>query len=363
MRHVIVLGLTLAALACGGYAQEGASPSAFARTIEALSEPGGFFDTDNLISNERSYLHVMGALQRERVAGGAYVGVGPDQNFSYIAAIQPRIAYIVDIRRDNMLLHLLFKALFELAPTRAEFLSLLLARTQPDDTAGWTEWSVEALVTHFDTASTRAGVRAPVDSALASFAVELTPEDWETIERFHGIFMRAGMALRFTTFGRAARSYYPTYRDLLLETTRDGERANYLASHDRYDIVRRLQLDDRIVPVVGDFAGTHALRAVARDVQDRGLAVSGFYVSNVEFYLFGDRTFDRFVENLRSLPITDRSVIVRSLFRNPYGGRHPEAVPGYYSTQLVQHVDDLLRATDSGELRSYFDLIRRYVPN
>ena len=74
----------------------------FAALVERLSESGGYFDTDNLISNESSYLHVMGALREIGVRGGAYIGVGPDQNFSYIARIRPSIAFIIDIRRDNL---------------------------------------------------------------------------------------------------------------------------------------------------------------------------------------------------------------------------------------------------------------------
>src|SRR3954463_6907619 len=82
-------------------------PPSFAQTIASLSERGGYFDTDNLISNESSYLQVMPDLERRSIRGGAYIGVGPDQNFSYIAQTRPAIAFIVDIRRDNLLLHLL----------------------------------------------------------------------------------------------------------------------------------------------------------------------------------------------------------------------------------------------------------------
>ena len=92
----------------------------FARLIERLSEPGGYFDTDNLISNETSYLHVMGKLREMGVTGGAYLGVGPGQNFSYIAQIRPNVAFLVDIRRDNLLQHLLYKALFELSDSRRQ---------------------------------------------------------------------------------------------------------------------------------------------------------------------------------------------------------------------------------------------------
>src|SRR5919109_3135190 len=59
--------------------------SAFARLIQRLSEPGGYFDSDNLISNETSYLHVLDRMREFGAQGGVYVGVGPDQNFSYIA--------------------------------------------------------------------------------------------------------------------------------------------------------------------------------------------------------------------------------------------------------------------------------------
>src|SRR5439155_2674881 len=63
------------------------APTSFASRIAQLSEPGGYFDADNLISNEKSYLQEMSALGDARLAGGAYIGVGPYQNFSYIAQL------------------------------------------------------------------------------------------------------------------------------------------------------------------------------------------------------------------------------------------------------------------------------------
>src|SRR5262245_29283484 len=101
MRFLLLPTLVGALLLAGGRAQ---APSGFAGQIASLSEPAGYFDTDNLISNERSYLEVLPDLKKLGVKGGAYIGVGPDQNFSYIAAVRPDIAFIVDVRRDNMLL-------------------------------------------------------------------------------------------------------------------------------------------------------------------------------------------------------------------------------------------------------------------
>src|SRR4051812_37516150 len=81
------------------YGVTGAQPTTFAAQIERLSEAPGEFDTDNLISNEAAYLDVIPALMASGIAGGAYVGVGPDQNFSYITRIRPSVAFIIDVRR------------------------------------------------------------------------------------------------------------------------------------------------------------------------------------------------------------------------------------------------------------------------
>src|SRR5438874_8812962 len=103
----------------------------FARYVEQWSEPEGYFDSDNFISNETSYLHVVGDLHQRVKPGGIYLGVGPDQNFSYIVHTHPMLAIVTDIRRQNMLQHLLFKALFAMASNRVEYLSLLFSRQTP----------------------------------------------------------------------------------------------------------------------------------------------------------------------------------------------------------------------------------------
>jgi len=83
---------------------------------------------DDTISNERTYLDVAPTLAKRAVAARVYVGVGPEQNFTYIAIARPSVAFIVDYRRDNFLLHVAYRALFEIADTRLSFLCMLLAR-------------------------------------------------------------------------------------------------------------------------------------------------------------------------------------------------------------------------------------------
>jgi hypothetical protein len=186
--------------------------------------------------------------------------------------------------------------------------------------------------------------------------VALTAADLATIARFHQAFVDAGLGLRFTSTGRAPRAYYPTLRQLVQERDREGNQASYLAREADFQFVKALQARDLVVPVVGNLAGPHALAAVGRYVRQRGERVSVFYTSNVEDYLLRDGSFAAYARTVAALPRDRRSVIVRSYFggfREP----HPDAVPGYFSTQLVQTMDAFAAGAAGGGYASYRELV------
>jgi hypothetical protein len=262
---------------------------------------------------------VIPALISGGVSGGAYIGVGPDQNFSYIARVRPAVAYILDIRRDNLLLHLLFKALFAHAPNRVTYLSLLTGRSPPPDAGAWTDASVDRLVRYVDEAPVPSvesvnALRTDLDRTIRGFGVALSAADFATIARFHYAFVDRGLALQFNSHGRPPRPHYPTLRDLLLATDAGGRMWHYLAAESDFQFVRRLQARDLVVPVVGDVSGPHALRAIGRTIEGRGEHVSAFYISNVESYLYRDGAYRRFIANLNMLPRDAWSVMIRSVF-------------------------------------------------
>ncbi len=235
------------------------SDSAFAQLSASLSEPPGFFDTDNLISNEDAYLHPVGTLKRIGVTGGAYVGVGPDQNFSYIAAIHPHIAFLIDIRRDNLLEHLLFKAIFAQSRNRLEYLCLLFGKRAPTDTTGWGARDGAALLAYIDAAPSNstgaADIQSKVIAGVRKLAMPLSIVDLATIARFHSTFIAQGPALRFNTLGRPPASYDPDYRRLLLETDRTGRQSNFLAHEADFQVVKSLEGRNLVIPVVGKSRG------------------------------------------------------------------------------------------------------------
>jgi hypothetical protein len=357
--RMIFVGLLAGWLASDDLAPRGRAEAqgSFAAQITALSEPGGYFDTDNLISNEGTYLHVLPDLRRGNVRGGAYVGVGPDQNFSYIAAIRPSVAVILDIRRDNLLLHLLFKSIFAMSRTRVEYLALLFGRDVPEAPAAWQQRSIEEIAAYIDATKVPGrpaldARRAKIAAELKSFGVALSPADLATIDRFHRRFEEAGLGLLFQSAGRAPQPYNPTYRQLLLETDGAGRQGNFLATEDAFQFLKSLQARDLVIPVVGDFSGPKALAAIGRFLGDRNERVSAFYASNVEFYLFRNGAFPRFMANLGQLPRAQNAVIIRSVFNRPGSS-------GYASISLTQPLGELIDGFAKGKYRDYRELIEK----
>jgi len=320
----------------------------FARLVTELSEPDSDFITDNYVSNETSYLQVAQTLERRTEHDGVYIGVGPEQNFTYIGLTEPALAFIVDIRRANLVLHLLYKSLFELAESREQFLALLFSRPFPHPPSS-PETPIHRLLA-------RVRERPPSEAAFATthaaileritrvHGIELSPADRKQLERTERAFFERQLELAFELKHHSSRRY-PTFAELVAATDANGDARGFLGSEDAYARVARLQRENRIVPIVGDFAGNHALLGIAREVRRRGLTTSVFYVSNVEQYLLGDaQTWQRWLRNLRELPADAQTLLVRAYLDQ--GRRHPAQHPGQRTATVVQQ---LARSLERGQ--------------
>ncbi len=323
--RVLVAALLLLPLAAAQYRSRpptALSDAEFWNVFTTMSEPGGSFVSENFVSNEVSFQEVIPTLQQSLTAGGAYLGVGPEQNFTYIANLRPRLAVIFDIRRQNAMQHLMYKALFELSPTRAEFVARLFSR--PAVALLGPDVKVEAL---FDSASRSAPndsvYRANRDAILRTLTQKhgfaLSPDDVATIEHVYDVFCTAGPEVSYGTRSTGpwmGRAGYPTYGELQSATNADSVQMAFLATEENYRVVRDLELQNLIVPVVGDFAGPGAIRAVGAYLREQGLTVTAFYVSNVEQYLFRQTgAAEAFYGNVASLPIDTTSTFIRSVPR------------------------------------------------
>lgn len=291
-----------------------------------MSEPGGNFVSENFVSNETSYQHVIPTLQRTITKDGVYLGVGPEQNFTYIANLRPRMAVIIDIRRQNAMQHLMFKALFELSSTRAEFISRLFARPLPklDEHASAQALFDSAEVTLRSTDDFRATYRDIINTLTRSHHFALSKEDIATIDHVYRVFVEAGPDVNYgyrSGTGMSLPSMYPTFASLQEETNRDSVPMAFLATEANYQAVRDLERRNLVIPVVGDFGGPRAIRAVGDWLRRHDLTVTTFYLSNVEQYLFrsGDAAA-RFYGNVASLPIDTTSTFIRSVPGTGFGG-------------------------------------------
>lgn len=332
--------------------------------IQNLSEEDGFFRSDNFTSNETSYLQVVGKLREMGISRGAYIGVGPEQNFTYIAKVRPDIAFIVDIRRQAMLQHLLYKALFHLSENRADFLARLLSRTLPADAPAGrgASASIEGLLEYFGAAPAprevfAANLARVQEVIQKDFLMPLSGRDQDRLEYVYAAFHQAGLEIAFRFDGSGFRggfSRFPNLKDLILQPDPDGNLGNFLASEEDYQFVRLLHLSNRIIPVVGDFAGPRALASVGDYLKENGYRVRAFYTSNVEQFLFQYGTFEAFVENVRKLPIDGDSVFIRAATRSQ---GHPAHIPGHRSTTLLQRIAVFLKDFDGDAYPNYWSLV------
>jgi hypothetical protein len=340
------------------------SDAEFWRLSTELSEPGGYFRSENLVSNEHTFQYVIPSLGRVVAPGGVYLGVAPDQNFTYILATRPRMAFILDIRRGNLLQHLLYKALIELSADRAEFLSRLLSKPRPDGLTAAS--SVTDLFGAYARVATseelyRATLRAVEAHLVKKRGFPLSTTDLDQIETIFFAFFWEGPSLRYSTapmgIGARATLSFPTYEELMVQTDWDGTPRGYLAAEEAYRTLRTFQERNLLVPVVGNFAGAKALRQIGRYVRERGAVVSAFYVSNVEQYLYQDGLFAPWAENIATLPIDRQSTFIRSVsIRFGYDGTMlgPDG-----RASALQPIGGFLDDFRAGRLRSYYDLNQR----
>jgi hypothetical protein len=318
-------------------------------TLETdISEPGGYFRIeDNYTSNEMEIGQLYAMLRDAHVSGDVYMGVGPEQNFTYIAAIRPKMAFIIDIRRQAIMQHLMFKAMFELANDRADFISVLFDKPRPAglDTSMSIQkiWEAYRTVASDSTLRTRNYARV-VDKLTKQHGFTFTTDESEKLKAVFDAFYYYGpsIATRGLSGGRGG-----DFTDLTgYSNDRTGQPRSFLSSEENYRFIKTLHEKNLIVPVSGDFAGPKAIRAISSYLKEHHGLVRAFYVSNVEQYLFGDRKDSLFYANVATLPIDSASIFIRPYsLRRTFGGAGP--------TQSLCPIGGFLIAVNAGRVPIY----------
>jgi hypothetical protein len=292
----------------------------FWNLFTTMSEESGTFPSENFVSNEKTYQFVIPALQRTLTPRGVYLGVGPEQNFTYIVNLKPRLAVILDIRRQNAMTHLMYKALFELSSSRAEFVSRLFSRPLSHalaESATADEIFAAVIAGPGKDSMFAATWTAMVQRLTVRHGFAMSADDLASMKHVFEVFFEAGPEISYAYHLGAPPSATPwlvTYAQLQSATNADGVNMAFLATEPNYRWLRSLETRNMVVPLVGDFAGPKAIRSVGEYLTQHGAVVTAFYVSNVEQYLFtGFGLEQRFYRSVQMLPIDSTSTFIRSL--------------------------------------------------
>jgi hypothetical protein len=290
------------------------SDSAFWNIISTFSENEQPFTT-YLVSNETFYPDLVRQLLVANVRPGAYIGVAPEQNYHYIAALRPRIAFVLDIRRQAVMQHLMFKSVFELSADRADFISLLFSKPRPDGiAANATAYQTYTAFWHIPTDTTRfwPNFMRIFNHLKVTHRFPLSANDSLLLHFTYSAFYVAGPNL-VSNGSSSNEGSASTFANLTSASDVTGTERSFLANEDGYQAVRQLHRNNLIIPVVGDFAGSHALRSIGNFLREHNVQLAAFYVSNVETYLNRDGRSGAFYGNVATIPYNETSVMVRGI--------------------------------------------------
>ncbi len=373
-RSRFAVGVTLfAAIAplASGVAQSRIPPRLSDKELWQLnadfSEPNGYFRSDNFLSNETGFQFVIPDLLQRIKPGGVYLGVGPEQNFTYIVALRPKIAFIFDIRRGNMIAHLMYKSLIETSSDRADFLSKLFSRPRPAglDTASTPQQLFQAYIAATaDSVLFAKNLAAIKEHLTKSHGFVLGDSDSKLLDYTYGAFFGGGPLITYTypNGGSGFGFGMPNYATLQQMTDSAGKNWAFLATETNYRWLKDFESKNLLVPVVGDFAGPKAIRAVAKYLEDHHAIASVFYTSNVEQYLFRqDDDWGKYYRNVATLPLDSTSTFIRSVGsgRGFFAGAAgtPFAQLGGRLPSKTSSMIELLKAFNEGRIQTYGDVI------
>jgi len=322
----------------------------FSTMIREMSENSGYFRGDSWVTNELTYLDVLETIEKHNIKGGVYLGVAPEQNFTYIAAIRPELVFLVDIRAQNKMQHLIFKILFEKARTRTEFLSLLFSMPLSGSGIPGEKSDVNEIVNYLEK---RPQSKQMFEENLSEIIFTLNRKyrfnltEWET-SNIEFVFEHFYTNHLNTTNGPWRRSY-PTLAEIFTDRDQRGKQLNIFNSRDDFLFVKDLHQKNRIIPLTGDYGNNDAMFKVAEYLKKYKLTVTAQYVSNVEQYLMNNsRNWDGWIKNIENLPYTDKTVFIRWLNWNYY---NQETRLQYYKT--------FLEYNKNGEYYRYYDLLTK----
>ena len=340
---------------------------AFWQLINDLSEPGGYFRSDNFLSNENAFQTVIPELKTTLRSGGVYLGVGPEQNFTYIVghAPQARVHHRHPPRQPGRAAALqgVRRRCRRPAPNSCPACSPGSARSISRPTRRSRRCSPRSPAAAPSADLFKENLQAARDRLVRDHKFTLSADDLKTLEYVYSAFYRGGPDLNYSFSPSGAGAGFgvgfPSYADLMTETDGQGEQRSYLATEENFRILREYQRNNAIVPVVGDFGGDKALRAVGDYVRSHGATVTAFYTSNVEQYLFQEAyAWRKFLQNVATFPIDTKSTFIRSISNRGFPFTQFRRIsPSARASTALSPIHEVVKAFNGGQIHRYEDVV------
>jgi hypothetical protein len=194
--------------------------------------------------------------------------------------------------------------------------------------------------------STQAQVRSFLKNACP---LALSERDLRAIERIHLVFYARGLSIKYDFIP------VPTLGEFFVEKDLQGRMQNFLNDPEDFRYLKQIQEENRIIPIIGDFAGSHAFLELGRFLRGKNENVTVLYTSNVEQYLVRNMVWRDFIRNVNALPLDERAVFIREHWSNYMP--HPDEVPGYKFTQILQWAKPFLRDVPPSTSVSFWDIV------
>jgi hypothetical protein len=202
-------------------------------------------------------------------------------------------------------------------------------------------------------------LRAIKDRLIRDHRFRLTMEDEANLEYVFSAFFIGGPTLAYSRTNPPG--VMPSYQELMAEVDTQGEHQSYLATEENFAVMRQFESNNLLVPLVGDFAGPTAIRSVSDYLKEHNTAVTAFYTSNVEQYLFrSEDNWKKFYTNVSTLPLEARSVFIRAIVKTRAGQISPVPVirPGFSRLETALYpIADLIAAFNSELIHGYNDIV------
>lgn len=247
--------------ATGGNIQPDDALAADFRTMRPDPQPDEIIRNSHYwVSNEYSHF-----LFRDTIAnvGGAYMGVGTDQNYLLAGWARSELIIMLDFDGEIARAHDLYGIAFREATTPDEFLSI---------------WSDDG------------------EKRFADLVPTYYPDDAE----------RQRLLLRAYEWG--GTTIYARLRRIIRQYGENGI-PTFMTSQEDYDYLRNLWLNNRVFAIRGDLTGSLAIQDAAHLLRRHNIPMRVLYTSNAEQYFTFTAEFRR---NMLVLPFDEQSWVVRT---------------------------------------------------